>query len=123
MHPRGDEFAFLSGDGPALKEAFVTHGPAMLDRLMQRARVTFDDADRILVHQVGVPYHHEMLRASGIPCEKVECTVAEFGNMASASLPAAHARAMDSGRITSGQRVMWVGMASGMSVGLLVIDT
>ncbi|MEO7521388.1 MAG: 3-oxoacyl-[acyl-carrier-protein] synthase III C-terminal domain-containing protein, partial [Gemmatimonas sp.] len=123
LHPRGDEFAYLAGDGPALKRAFVTHGPSMLRRLMARARVTFDDVDRILVHQVGVPYHDEMLRATGIPRGKVECTVERHGNMASASLPVAHAQAVASGRIRPGQRVMWVGMASGMSVGLAVIDT
>jgi 3-oxoacyl-[acyl-carrier-protein] synthase-3 len=123
MHPRGDEFAYLSGDGPALKDAFVTHGPPILQRLMNRAGVTFEEVDRILVHQVGVPYHGEMLRATGIPCEKVECTVEQFGNMASASLPVAHAQAVANGRIGRGQRVMWVGMASGISVGLAVIDT
>lgn len=123
MHPRGEEFAYLAGDGPALKDAFIRQGPPMLCRLMQRARTTFGDVDRIMVHQVGVPYHEEMLAASGIPQHKVECTVAEYGNMASASLPVAHALAMEAGRITCGQRVMWVGLASGMSVGLVVLDT
>ena len=123
MHPRGADMAYLAGDGPALKDAFVTHGPAMLQRLMDRAGVTFEEADRLLVHQVGVPYHAEMLRATGIPVEKVECTVAEFGNMASASLPVAHAHAVAKGSVGTGQRVFWVGMASGMSVGLVVVDT
>lgn len=122
MNPRGDEFAYLAGDGPALKEAFVTHGPAMLERLMRRARITFDDVDRILVHQVGMSYHHEMLQATGIPPGKVECTVADFGNMASASLPVAHALGVTHARIVPGQRVLWIGMASGMSVGLAVFD-
>ena len=123
MHPRGDEFAYLAGDGPALKNAFVKYGPSMLKRLMSRACVSFEDVDRILVHQVGVRYHAEMLRATGIPPEKVECTVEQFGNMASASLPVAHAIAVANGTILPGERVMWVGMASGMSVGLAVIDT
>jgi len=123
MHPRGEEFAYLAGDGPALKDAFIEHGPPMLRRLMARARIAFDDVDRIMVHQVGVPYHEEMLAASGIPAAKVEGTVACYGNMASASLPVAHAIAVAEGRVRTGQRVMWIGMASGMSVGLAVIDT
>lgn len=123
MHPRGDEHAYLAGDGPALKHAFVTHGPAMLARLMHRACVSFDDVDRILVHQVGLSYHDEMLRATGMPRRKVECTVSMLGNMASASLPVAHAQAVASGSIGSGERIMWIGMASGMSVGIAVIET
>lgn len=122
MHPRGEEFAYLAGDGPALKDVFIQLGPAMFRRLMARADVSFGDVDRIMVHQVGVAYHQEMLDASGIPAAMVECTVAEYGNMASASLPVAHALAQEAGRIRPGQRVMWIGLASGMSVGLAVFD-
>ncbi len=122
MHPRGEEFAYLAGDGPALKDVFIRLGPAMFHRLMARAGVTFDEVDRIMVHQVGVAYHQEMLDASGIPAALVECTVSEYGNMASASLPVAHALAQQAGRIRTGQRVMWIGLASGMSVGLAVFD-
>lgn len=122
MHPRGDEFAYLRGDGPALKDAFVTHGPPMLRRLLREADLSLEDMDRIFVHQVGVPYHHEMLAATGIPAERVDCVVPRFGNMASASIPVAHALAVAEGRVRPGDRVMWLGMASGISVGVLVLE-
>ncbi len=122
MFPRGDEYAYLSGDGPALKDAFVAHGPPMFHRLLAEAGYTLRDFDRILVHQVGVPYHHAMLEASGIPPELVDCHVDKFGNLASASLPVAHALAVEAGRIRPGDRVLWLGMASGISVGIAVLE-
>ncbi len=122
MHPRGDEFAYLHGDGPALKDAFVANGPEILHAMMLDAQVTFDDIDHVFVHQVGVPYHAEMLAATGIPTHKVRGTVSEYGNIASATIPVAHALAVADGTLQGGDRVMWLGMASGISVALFIID-
>lgn len=123
MHPRGDEHAYLRGDGPALKDAFVAHGPTMLRQLLDEAALSLDDFDHIFVHQVGVPYHHEMLEAAGLEPERIECLVPHLGNMASASIPVAHAAAVARGTVRPGDRVMWLGMASGISVGVLVLET
>jgi len=122
MHPRGDEYAYLHGDGPALKDAFVTEGPAILQGMLREAGITFDDVDHIFVHQVGEAYHAALLAATGMPAHKVRGTVAELGNMASATLPVAHARAVADGTVRPGDRVLWLGMASGISVGVFIID-
>jgi acyl-CoA:acyl-CoA alkyltransferase len=122
MHPRGEEFTFLRGDGARLKQTFVDQGPKIFGRMMEEAGVTFGDFDRIFVHQVSLPYHRDMLLASGMPPDKVERTVEEYGNMASASIPVAFALAEDRGAVRPGDRVMWLGMASGISVGVLMID-
>lgn len=121
MHPRGD-VSFLCGDGPALKNAFIDLGPAILSRMLADAELSFDDIDHIFVHQVGVPYHAEMLAATGMPSHKVHETVAQLGNMASATIPVAHALAEANGLMRSGERVMWLGMASGISVAMFIID-
>jgi 3-oxoacyl-[acyl-carrier-protein] synthase-3 len=122
MHPRGDEFAYLKGDGPALKDAFVSEGPSILHAMLRDAQLGFEDVDHIFVHQVGVPYHAEMLAATGIPGHKVRGTVSDYGNIASATIPVAHAMAVADGTVQAGDRVMWLGMASGISVALFIID-
>jgi 3-oxoacyl-[acyl-carrier-protein] synthase III len=75
------------------------------------------------VHQVGEAYHAAMLAATGIPPHKVRGTVAQLGNMAAATLPVAHAHAVADGTVQPGERVLWLGMASGISVGVFIIDT
>jgi 3-oxoacyl-[acyl-carrier-protein] synthase-3 len=122
MHPRGDDFTYLRGDGARLKRTFVEQGPRVFCRMMADAGVSYADFDRIFVHQVSVPYHTEMIAASGIPPGKVENTVTEFGNMASASIPVAFARAEARGAVGPGDRVLWLGMASGISVGVFMMD-
>jgi 3-oxoacyl-[acyl-carrier-protein] synthase-3 len=63
-----------------------------------------------------------MLEASGMPDGKIGRTVAELGNMASASIPVAFAQEQEQGLLASGDRVMWVGMASGISVGVFMME-
>jgi 3-oxoacyl-[acyl-carrier-protein] synthase III len=82
----------------------------------------FADFQRILVHQATLPYLDEMLEATGIPADRVECTVGDLGNMASASLPVAYSQARVRGAIRPGDRVMWLGLASGISVGVMMME-
>lgn len=121
MHPRGDEHSFLVADGAALKQAFVDIAPTIVRQLLRESGVTFDDFDRILIHQATMPYVMEMLDASGIPGDRVEITVPEYGNMASASLPVAYVQAVERGAIASGSNVLWLGLASGISVGAMMM--
>ena len=122
MHPRGEEHTYLRADGAALKRAFMDLGPKILCGMLRDAGVTLGEFDRILVHQPTLPYLDELLRITGTSIDRVEETVAEFGNMAAASLPVAHARAVARGAIASGDRVLWLGLASGISVGTMMID-
>lgn len=122
MHPRGDEHTYLNVDGPRLKQAFIDLAPQVLPGMMREAGMAFTDFQRILVHQATMPYLDEMLAATGIPADRVECTVGELGNMASASLPVAYARAVDRGAIMPGDRVLWLGLASGISVGCMMMN-
>ena len=122
MHPHDDARSHLRADGTRLKDAFLAHGPALLRESMCDAGVGFDDFARILVHQATVPYMDEMIAATGMPRDRVEITVTEYGNMASASLPVAYALATARGDLHPGDRVLWVGLASGIGVGILMVE-
>jgi acyl-CoA:acyl-CoA alkyltransferase len=122
MHPRGEEHTYLVVDGRRLKDAFIDLGKCVLRGMMKEANVTFADFSRVLVHQATIPYLDEVLEVTGIPAELVEMTVGDFGNMASASLPVAYARAAARGDIAPGDRVLMIGLASGISVGAMMID-
>lgn len=122
MLPCGDENLRLRGDGAQLRDAFLEFGTPVLAGMLADSGVPLDEFQRIFVHQVSLPYLEEMLRATGLPRDRIEHTVADFGNMASASLPVGCARAVARGAVGPGDRVMWVGLASGISIGVLMID-
>jgi 3-oxoacyl-[acyl-carrier-protein] synthase-3 len=122
MNPRGEKYTYLMVDGPRLKDAFLELGKFFLREIMAEADVTFSDFSRVLVHQATIPYLDEMLEVTGIPSDLIEHTVADFGNMASASLPVAYALAAERGDIRPGDRVLVLGLASGISVGAMMVD-
>lgn len=121
-NPHGDEHAYLHADGKRLKKVFIDLAPEVVRLLERESGIRFADFDRILVHQATAPYLEDMLRVTGIPPEKVERTICDFGNMASASLPVAYARGLDRGTIKDGDRVLWLGLASGISVGAMMMN-
>ena len=122
MHPRGEEYTYIQGDGGALRDAFEELGPQLIFDALEQTKTRFEDFARILVHQVSVPFLRDFLRATGIPKEKVEMTLPQFGNMASASLPVAYAQAMARGALRAGDLVLWIGMASGISMGVVMSE-
>jgi 3-oxoacyl-[acyl-carrier-protein] synthase-3 len=121
MHPRGEEFTYLFADGAALKQAFVDIAPEVVCRLLRESQTSFDSFDRIFIHQATLPYLDEMLEVARIPKDRVELTVPTLGNMAAASLPVAFAQAMQRGAIGPGAHVLWLGLASGISVGAMMM--
>jgi len=119
MHPRGDEFSYFRGDGTALRDAFVEVGAGLLEEALRATETTYADYDRFLVHQVAMPFFRVFLRESGVPGDRVTLTLPELGNMAAATLPVGFALAEERGDIRPGDHVMWIGLAGGISIGVL----
>jgi 3-oxoacyl-[acyl-carrier-protein] synthase-3 len=120
MHPRGDEYSYLTGDASRLRDAFAELGPRLLDTALHATGMRYADFARILVHQVSVPFLHAFARATGVPLDRVELTIPALGNMAAASLPVGFVQARQERRIQAGDRVLWIGLAGGISVGVMV---
>lgn len=120
-YPQGDHF-YLRSNAPELKVAFREIGLPFVRQVMRDANVSFTDFKRIFVHQVSLPYLYDMLKESEIPVELVEVTVEYLGNMAAASIPVAMAQAFEREAIGPGDRIMCLGLASGISIGAVMID-
>lgn len=120
-HPRGDDHTYFRSDGMALRAAFDGLGPGLLHRALEETGTTFEDYRRILVHQVALPSVRHLLKVTGIPVQRVEMTLPMFGNIASATLPVGFAVAEAAGRIQPGDNVLMVGLASGISLGVMAV--
>jgi 3-oxoacyl-(acyl-carrier-protein) synthase III len=119
MHPRGDEYSYFRGDGARLGEAFAGLGTDVLDRALASMGTCIEAWHVVLVHQVTVPMHRAFLRATGIDAESTVLLVEELGNCASASMPLQLHHALETGRLNPGDRVLWIGLAGGINVGVM----
>lgn len=120
-HPRGDEWTYIQGNGGDLKEAFVTLGPGLLQQALAETGACMDEIAVFLVHQVSLPYLRDFARHTGIPWDRIEVTIEDLGNMAAASLPVGFVRAREAGRIRPGDLVAWIGLAAGISAGVMLV--
>jgi 3-oxoacyl-[acyl-carrier-protein] synthase-3 len=119
-HPREEDATYFRFDARRLREAFQAAGPGLFLSGLADLGLTWDDCAAVFVHQVAVGHLELVADGCGIPREKLLPVVAEHGNLASASLPLQLALAIESGRCGPGDRVALLGLAGGISLGLLV---
>jgi 3-oxoacyl-[acyl-carrier-protein] synthase-3 len=119
-HPRDDEYTYFRMDGTRLKEAFEAIGPGLLLDALAATGTTWDDYAVVLVHQVAAPLLDTFVRQSGVPVGKLVHTLGEHGNLASATLVAQYEQAVAHGRCGPGDKVAFVGLAGGISLGVML---
>jgi len=104
-------------DGPAIFAFALTTVPRALSALLKKAELALDDVDWYVYHQANKYMLDHLARRSKIPSEKMLIDVDTVGNTVSASIPLAISRAVDAGKIKSGQRLVLVGFGVGYSWG------
>ncbi len=121
-HPREHEHTYFAMDSARLRAAFLAVGTGVLDTTLERLGLTWADMAVVAVHQVSLPYLDVFAERAGVPADKLVVTVAEHGNVASASLPLQLVTARELGRCGPGDRVALVGLAGGISLGIAVVQ-
>ena len=121
VNPRDPERSYFEIDGSRLRDAFLAIGSGPVGEALERAGVTMDDVDLVAVHQVAVSYLADVHEALGVPADRTIVTVADHGNIASATLPLQLATAVESGRLQRGSVVLLLGLAGGISMGAMVV--
>lgn len=122
MHPRDPEYTYFSGDGRRLKEAFLAIGPDLLLSALRETGLSWHDFAVICVHQVAMPYLDALRSILGIPADRLVVTLPEHGNCASATLPLQLATAMAGRRCGPGDKVALIGLAGGVSLGVMFVE-
>jgi 3-oxoacyl-[acyl-carrier-protein] synthase-3 len=116
--PRDVETTYFDMDGRKLANAFMALGPGILNETLEAHRLTWDDFKAIGMHQVAAPYIDDICRVLQVPSERVIKTVADYGNMTSATMALQIELGMESGAISKGDLFAYIGLAGGISTGL-----
>lgn len=117
-HPRDLEHTYFTGAGTSLRVVFEKVGAAIIDRLFASTGLGWDDFAKVLVHQVTLPYVQRFVEVTGAPADKLELTVPQLGNMASATLGVQLARVYP--HLQPGEKVLFVGLGGGISLTTMV---
>lgn len=121
MNPRSMDHAYFDMDGSGLQQAFLELGPQPVLDLLEKNALTWDDFDLVAIHQVALPYLPPIFDRLGVADDKSLITIVDHGNLASVTLPLQLDLARRSGRVGRGSLVLLIGLAGGISLGLMVV--
>ena len=121
FHPDNDHDYRFDMDGRAVLLSASRVLPGFFERFFEKAGTSVDEIDYVIPHQASraLPL---IMRRIGIPEDRYANYVEDFGNMVSASVPFALAKAWDEGRIGRGSRVLLCGTAAGLTANALLLQ-
>lgn len=122
MHPRDIDKTYFHADGRRLRDAFLAMGTELFDKALADTGLSWDDFAVVCVHQVAVPYLEILREQTGIPADRLVVTLPEHGNLASVTLPLQPSLAIAEGRCGPGDKVALLGLAGGISLGVVFLE-
>lgn len=121
MRPRDIDAEYFDMDGRGLQEAFLELGPEPVLGLLRERGLSWDDFDLVAIHQVALPYLPPIFERLGVPTDRTVITVTDHGNLAAVTLPLQLKLARERGMLRPGSRVLLIGLAGGISLGLIEV--
>ncbi len=96
--------------------------PNIINNALENTKLTWKDIAMVIPHQASPLAMNLMCKKLNIPNEKMMFTIQEYGNNVAASIPFAFAKAIESGKIKRGDKVMLVGTSAGLSIGVMILE-
>ena len=107
--------------GPEILKLSIDKVPAMFQEFLTKNDLSVKDIDLAVPHQAS-PALRLVMRKLGFKKDQYMDRVAEYGNMVSVSVPFMLCLALDEGLIASGDKVMLMGTAAGLTTNILLMQ-
>ena len=102
-------------DGQAVFKLAVRTVPGLVREAVTRAGWTLEQVDRVVPHQANLRIIEAMREQLGLPQEKFEVNIEEYGNTSAASVPLALYEAVQAGRIREDHRIVLAAFGGGFT--------
>lgn len=102
-------------DGQTVFKLAVRTVPGLVREAIERAGWTIDQVDRIVPHQANLRIIDAMRSHLGLPADRFEVNIEEYGNTSAASVPLALYEAVDAGRIRPDDRIVLAAFGGGFT--------
>lgn len=111
----------LAMDGRAVFRVAVRKMKSSALRVLKRADLESDDIDWVVCHQANTRIIDSVRKRLKMPEEKMIVNLQKYGNTSAASIGLALDEARRDGRITSGDRVLFVAFGGGLTWGACIV--
>lgn len=125
FHPKNysemtkEEYMF-DMNGKTVLSLSISKIPELMKNFLKNNGMKVSDIDMTVPHQASVAMHLVMQKL-GIKKDKFLDEVKEFGNMVSASVPITLVHGLENGKIKSGNTILLIGTAAGLTTNMMLI--
>jgi 3-oxoacyl-[acyl-carrier-protein] synthase-3 len=109
-------------DGPKVWDFAVTTVPRVVQGLLAESGMSVSDLDLVILHQSNLRMIETIMGGLGLPMDRAATTVESYGNTAAASIPLTMKKAVETGQLRPGSRVLLCGFGGGLSWGAALLD-
>lgn len=119
-HESTKEEYMFDMQGPKILSLTIKKLPAMFQEFLASSALTLADIDQVIPHQASraMPL---LMKKLGIQLNQYMDLVDDYGNMVSVSIPFALCKAFDERRVQSGDTVVLLGTAAGLTTNMLAL--
>jgi 3-oxoacyl-[acyl-carrier-protein] synthase-3 len=109
-------------DGPRVWEFAVETVPRAIRSLLDDRGMAPSDLDLLILHQSNLRMIEAIMKSLGLSMTQTVTTLETYGNTAAASIPISLNKALETGRLQPGSRVLLCGFGGGLSWGAALLD-
>ncbi|HKQ71057.1 MAG TPA: beta-ketoacyl-ACP synthase III [Polyangiaceae bacterium] len=109
-------------DGPKVWDFATAMVPETIGALLRDRDLTPADLDLLVLHQSNLRMIEQIMQTLGLGMDRTVTTVETYGNTAAASIPITLQKAVETGRLRPGSRVLLCGFGGGLSWGAALLD-
>ena len=121
LHAQDGSKVYFEGRTSEMKKVFFEKKGDLINKTISNAGWNIDDLDHIFMHHVSMNTFVEVANDLNIPVEKFYNVFEKFGNLAASSIPFAMSYALQEGKLKKGDKIMLLGLASGISISVQLI--
>ncbi|MHB8877816.1 MAG: 3-oxoacyl-ACP synthase III family protein, partial [Myxococcaceae bacterium] len=104
-------------DGRTVFKMAVTRMPAAVDEVCRKVGVGVSDINLLIAHQSNLRINEAVQRSLKLPDERVYNNIQRYGNTTAATIPIAYTEVRESGKLSKGDLLCFVGLGAGFHWG------
>ncbi len=121
LHPHTSEFNYFEGKTRELRQIFITETRDIFDACFAETGWQISDIKYFFMHQVSVDTFDAVAHNFNIPRDRFIQSFPKYGNIAAATIPVNLHEAVAAGKIQKGDKLMFIGLGAGISIGLQLV--
>ena len=121
LHPHTSQFNYFEGKTRELRQIFITETRDIFDACFAETGWQITDIKYFFMHQVSVDTFDAVAQNFNIPRERFIHSFTKYGNIAAATIPVNLHEALVDNKIQKGDKLMFIGLGAGISIGLQLV--